>query len=207
IIYNGVAFKSEFDHWYQLSHTSSNQSNQNYTFSMVGVLFSTKGQDIAIKALGILVKSFPNVRLVLVGKGQKQYQNYLQQLVDELNITNNVEFWGYRDDSYQAYLNCDAVLMCSENEAMGRVTVEAMSACRPVIGYDNQGTSELIEHDYTGLLYQNGHEELASCMQKFVENPNWAKQLGENAWHVAREKYCTEIYVQKVYQVLSSVRE
>jgi len=42
--------------------------------------------------------------------------------------------------------------MCSRHEAMGRVTVEAMSACLPVIGFDNGGTAELIEHERSGCF-------------------------------------------------------
>jgi glycosyltransferase involved in cell wall biosynthesis len=95
----------------------------------------------------------------VVGEGKI---DQLKALAHDLGVADRVEFWGYIDDPYKAYLASDAVLMCSKNEAMGRVTVEAMSACRPVIGYDQAGTSEIIEHGRTGLLYRGGPEALAS---------------------------------------------
>ena len=122
-----------------------------------------------------------------------------------MSLEQNVKFWGHIKNPYIAYQQADAILMCSKNEAMGRVTVEAMSACRPVIGYDNAGTSELIDHEHTGLLYSGDHEQLAECMLRLVKNPEEGRQMGINAWHFARERFTIEAYAQAVYQVFSSV--
>lgn len=206
IVYNGVAFKNQFDCWYQLNQLPRT-NHQPYTFVLVGLIYPSKGQETAINALAILSKDFPNCRLILVGSGKESYVNYLQKISFDLGISDKVEFRGYISDPYEAYLTSDAVLMCSKNEAMGRVTVEAMSACRPVIGYNNAGTKELIENGDTGLLYQNGPEELAACMRRLVENPEWARKLGKNAWYVARKKYSIETYAEKIYNILLSVKK
>ena len=202
VIYNGIASEAKFDRLYQVKKELP--SKKPYTFSLVGLVHPCKGQDVAIKALSLLVKRIPETQLLIVGGGDI---SHLQQLINTLNVADKVKFWGHIDDPYQAYLNSDAVLMCSKNEGMGRVTVEAMSAYCPVIGYDNAGTSELIQHEHTGLLYKGEHEELAVCMQRFVENPIWAKQLGDNAWHMARQTYSIEVYARNVYQLLSSLVE
>jgi glycosyltransferase involved in cell wall biosynthesis len=207
VIYNGVNTLSQFDRLHEIRQTAK-ENNKLYTFALVGLLHPGKGQDTAIKAVASLVKDFPNIRLAIVGgSGKKDYPEYLKQLTEELKVTDKVEFWGYVKDPYTVYLEADAMLMCSQYEAMGRVTAEAMSACLPVIGYDNAGTSELIQHEYAGLLYQNGHQELAACMRRFLENPSWARELGENAWQVARQKYCVEAYAKNVYEVLLSVKK
>jgi glycosyltransferase involved in cell wall biosynthesis len=205
VIHNGVASVAEFDRLYDKVNSNPNyafEANRPYTFALVGVIHPAKGQDAAIRALALLAREFEKVRLLIVGEGRT---DRLKALAHDLGVTNRVEFWGYVDDPYKAYLASDAVLMCSRNEAMGRVTAEAMSACRPVIGYDEAGTSEIIEHGHTGLLYRGGPEALASCMRQFVENPVWARQLGNNGWDVARKKYSVEVYAQSVYEVLSSV--
>lgn len=206
IIYNGVAFKSQFDKLYELSCPYPFDETKTYTFSLVGKISPQKGQEIAIKATKILAEKHRNIRLLLVGSGEKSYHNYLQRLTHELQIADKVEFWGYIKDPFQAYLASDAVLMCSLNEGMGRVTVEAMGTCRPVIGYDNAGTSELIKHESTGLLYQkNEPQALALCMTKLVENVSWSQQLGKNGWEVASQNYSIEYFAEQVYQILSSI--
>ncbi len=201
IIYNGVASITKFDLLYQQVQ-SQNKLNSVYTFAIVGFIHPNKGQQTAIKALAKLAENYPTVRLLVVGQGNTEP---LKALVQELNIVDQVEFWGHIHDPYQAYLAADAVLMCSTNEGMGRVTVEAMAACRPVIGFNQGGTSELIEHEQTGLLYKGGYEELAACMQIFVEKPTWAKKMGEKGWNVARQNYSVESYASQVHQVLVSV--
>ncbi|RCJ25520.1 hypothetical protein A6770_27695 [Nostoc minutum NIES-26] len=201
VIYNGIASIADFDRFFKIRN-SIISNDKPYTFALIGLIHPNKGQDVAIKALSILVKYFSQVRLLIVGHGDN---TKLKKLAEDLGVANKVEFWGHVDDPYKAYLASDVVLMCSKNEGMGRVTVEAMSACRPVIGYDNAGTSEIIQHEYTGMLYQGGHEELAICMRRFVENPAWAKQLGENAWHVARKEYSIEMYSKRIYEVLLSI--
>ena len=92
--------------------------------------------------------------------------------------------------------------MCSQNEAMGRVTVEAMSACRPVIGYDSGGTSELIDPEQTGLLYRGDFNTLAACMTRYIEAPELAQQQGEAGWRVCRERHSTETYAAQIRAVL-----
>ncbi len=203
VIYNGVASESKFDDLYT-QHQQILARQQPYTFLLIGNIQPNKGQEVAIRALAVVVKKFPAVRLLIVGSGNLAP---LRRLANSLNLEDNVEFWGYIDDPYKAYLAADAVLMCSKNEAMGRVTVEGMSACLPVIGYDNSGTSELIEHEHTGLLYSNGFDELAKCMIRLVDNPEWGQQIGINSWHVARKKFTIESYAQAVYKVLLSVTE
>jgi glycosyltransferase involved in cell wall biosynthesis len=86
-----------------------------------------------------------------------------------------------------------------------RVTAEAMASARPVIGYNSTGTAELIEHESTGLLYGGGHEELARCMARLIENPEWAKELGINGWHKAKREFTIETYAERVYKVLKKV--
>ncbi len=145
------------------------------------------------------------MRLMLVGGSDGQHPQYCRALARDLGIADRVEFTGFLADPYPVYLAADASLMCSKAEAMGRVTVEAMSACLPVIGHDTGGTPELIEHEHTGLLYRGGPEELAACMERFITDPAWARTLGDNGWRVARERYTVEAYAAQVYQVLQSV--
>ena len=202
VIYNGVASKATFDHRYKQYRRAAKASTV-YTFAIVGIVHPAKGQDVAIRALAKVTQSTNcSVRLLIVGGGDSAE---IQTLAHQLGVADKVEFWGHIDDTYQAYREADAVLMCSAHEGMGRVTVEAMSACCPVIGFNSAGTAEIIKHEQTGLLYEHGYEQLAFYMQKVIENPDWAQQLGENGWRTARQKYCVESYAHQIYQVLNSV--
>jgi glycosyltransferase involved in cell wall biosynthesis len=146
-----------------------------------------------------------DVRLLIAGDGRKEHEESLNALVRQLGIPDIVSFLGFVDEPFSVYREADAVLMCSENEAMGRVTAEGMAAARPVIGRDSGGTSELIDHGVNGLLYNNSVGALSDCMQRLAGNPQWAYKLGKNGWEKAVEEFTVESYAQKMYDVVSSV--
>lgn len=202
VIYNGITSESEFDSYIQCQNIR--KPNQTYIFCMIGSLSAKKGVDAAIRAVSRLVSEGMSLRLILAGSGQPEFVNHCKNLVKTLNIVENVNFLDYVLDPYTVYSESDCLLMCSEFEAFGRVTVEAMSSCLPVIGKNSGGTPEIIENGKTGLLY-NTFEELVTCMNRMIQNPEWGKQLGINGWNLAKSKFCIENYARNVYQVIESV--
>jgi glycosyltransferase involved in cell wall biosynthesis len=209
VIYNGVAHEAEFDARRRAAESLRGR-RQPFTFVLVGRFRESKGQAVAIKALAEVAGRFPDVRLLLVGgaghTGDQGYYDSCRALADELKLADRVEFWGYVPDPERAFLTADAALMCSRNEAMGRVTVEAMSACRPVIGFDSGGTSELIVPGRTGLLYRGGPGALAECMCRYAADPELARRHGEVGWADARHRHSVEAYAAQIAEVLLRVR-
>ena len=203
VVYNGVISEADCNNLKEKAFTYNISSN--YTFAIVGILNPNKGQEQAIRALALLKKDYTNVRLIIVGAGSDEYLEYLKKLCFDLEVEDNVEFLGYISNPFEVYLKADAILMCSKFEAMGRVTAEAMAVARPVIGYNNGGTAEIIEDEVTGLLYNGDYRDLAKCMARFVENPKWAKKLGINGWKKAREEFTVEVYAKQVYEVVQEV--
>jgi glycosyltransferase involved in cell wall biosynthesis len=210
VIYNGVASEAVFDER-RLAAEAQKSRQQPFTFVLVGRFRKSKGHAVAIEAFANVAKRFQDVRLILVGDagqtGEQGYCDHCRTLVDRLAISARTEFWGYIPDPERAFLAADVALMCSQNEAMGRVTVEAMSACRPVIGNDSGGTSELIDHNRTGLLYRGISDDLAECMTRYIKSPELARQHGEAGWHQSRHRHSTETYAAQVYKVISGISE
>lgn len=201
VIYNGVLRLARF---LELREDSIKEITSRVNiFAIVGLLHPGKMQSEAIEALALVARKHSDVRLLIAGGGEDELA--LRARACTLGIADKVEFLGYVSDPFEVYKRAGVVLMCSRHEAMGRVTVEAMAACRPVIGYDQAGTSELIQHRINGLLYRGGSESLAECMRELVENPKLAVRLAENAWHDAVKKYTTEAYSLRVYDVYRKV--
>lgn len=202
VIYNGVATEVEMERLHRTASTRS-ETGSKFVFALVGLIHPSKGQETAIRALGLLKDSFPGVRLIIAGEGCDTKP--LEELAANCGVSEQVTFIGYTKNPFEVYLQSDAVLMCSKNEAMGRVTVEAMAAARPVLGYNGGGTAELIVSEFNGLLYKGDEKELASCMRRIVANPALGRGMGEQGWRTAREKYSIETYAESVYEVLSSL--
>ncbi len=112
----------------------------------LGAVKPSKGQSIALEA----VSRLPDLQLDIIGPAADP--NYAKTLLKKAaSIPNvNVELRSYNPvDELSSH---DVLLMCSENEGLGRVTLEALAAGRFVVGYASPSTKELLS-DSRGLLY------------------------------------------------------
>ncbi len=105
------------------------------------------------------------VKLLLVGEGPERL--FVQQLVKELKLSEDVLFLG--EQEYIAQLmNCaDLFLLPSEQESFGLVALEAQSCGVPVIGAATGGLPEVVEDGKTGFLLPVG--DIAGMAQKSLE--------------------------------------
>lgn len=202
VIYNGIASRAEYDAYKVMRPEVSREPI--FTFLIIGSISSRKGQASAISAVAKLKASGIRCKLLVVGTGPESYVNSLRKLTEDLEVSDSVIFTGSLTDPYKVYMTSDCLLMCSEYEAFGRVTVEAMSACLPVIGKNSGGTPEIVVHGETGFLY-NSTDELVEYMTRLVRNPELGKQLGLAGWQRARDLFNTEAYAASVFHVIQSV--
>ena len=168
---------------------------------MVGYLSQTKGQDIAIKAFACIHKKYPNKKLHIVGDGCQKYKTELKALTKDLNLDEHVIFHGFQTQMSDFYLLSKYTLMCSKNEAMGRVTPEAFAHGSVVIGIDNAGTAEMITHEKTGILFNGKESQLAHAVMELESNHEQYLMLRSSARDEFITHYTEEEYVHKISQI------
>ena len=123
------------------------------------------------KSVGDVVRIFARVRehipskLVLIGEGPERL--FIQQLVKELKLTDDVLFLGAQDDTEPLFLCADLFLLPSEQESFGLTALEAMNCGVPVIGSEIGGLPEVITHGETGYLFPVG--EVNKTAEKSIE--------------------------------------
>ena len=121
---------------------------------VVGQVTPAKGQKIAVEAVRKLVDSGWKIKLVLAGNVD---QNYIKTILDGINERPKwLEIVGEVSNVDDLRRNADIELVCSRNEAFGRVTIEAMLHRLLVIGANSGGTAELISDGKTGFLFKVG---------------------------------------------------
>jgi len=169
---------------------------------IIGVLDPGKNQLEAIKAVKILKHRGHDVELSVSGEASGEYFNQLVHFAHEYRLEDSVVFTGYLRDAFKAYSRAHITLVCSRNEGMGRVTVESMALGIPVIGFDAAGTSELIEHNHSGVLYRNDEVGLANEIERLWLNRELYESLRVNAHKLASEKFVTEKYAQNFFKLV-----
>jgi glycosyltransferase involved in cell wall biosynthesis len=173
-----------------------------FTFVLVGLIHPSKGQVEAVEALELVRAQRPEARLLIAGEGRDEA---LRSTIARTGQQEAVELAGFVQDPYTVFARGHVLLMCSRNEAMGRVTVEAMATGMPVIGHASGGTQELVQEEVNGLLYPGGAATLAERMLRMIDDPAKAKTMGDRASALAEERFSIERYASSVLEVYHAV--
>ncbi|MFE0510984.1 glycosyltransferase family 4 protein [Streptomyces sp. NPDC058964] len=176
---------------------------------LVGRLSPRKGQDLAIKALSLLVQRGHDVVLELAGDtfdGYEWYEEALRRQAVSLGLADRVEFSGYRTDTSSAYAKADVVLVPSALESFGNVAVEGLAAGRPVLATAVGGLPEIVEHGVNGFLFPAGDAAaLAAWAGHLLSDPAKATVMGAQGARAVRARFGKDRFAQGMSAAVASV--
>jgi glycosyltransferase involved in cell wall biosynthesis len=168
----------------------------------IGGLFRRKGFDQLIKAMPIIQREFPDVKLQIVGSGPQMYN--LKNLANKLGVNPNVVFHGFvhLKNVPKFFNRCNLMCLPSLSESFGRVIIEAMASGRPVVATRTIGAKEIVEHGRTGLLIPIGDAtSLAEALLKMLGNPELLNKMSYEARRIVEKKYDWRIIAEKYYEI------
>lgn len=124
-----------------------------------------KGHADAIELVADLKARGIAVALLLLGAHQPGRESYiaeLEQLARTRGVADRLAISAPRDDVRDIYAISALVLQLSQKpESFGRTVIEALSLCRPVLGYDHGGVGELLADLYpVGRVAPGDHARL-----------------------------------------------
>lgn len=125
-----------------------------------------KGVDSLIHALHYVQKEIPDVKLHVCGNGYSQ--DYLKKLVRVYGLEKNIIFHGHLDDEEltNMYSKCGIFVFPSLYESFGIVVTEAMSAGLPIVSYNLDCVSEILDGGKYGILVKKG--EIKGLADKII---------------------------------------
>ncbi len=159
----------------RMAHFGSTDPNQ---ILYVGFMRHIKGVDILLRAMALLVKQKPDLRLVLIGGGiyrdSKSQERDLQELARKLQLEKNVEFVGIKAPHEVARYMCESSLLVlpSRTETFGAVLIEALACGIPVVATRCGGTEDIVRDEIGRLVEKENSEELAGAMMDVIVNRN-----------------------------------
>lgn len=166
---------------------------------MLGAIKPSKGQLVAVEAL----KSMSgNPTLSIVGPPADPSYAQTVSLAAKEDPRIMVELRAY--DPKIELGQHSVLLMCSQNEGLGRVTLESMAASRPVLGFSCLSTEKLLE-DERGYLYSPNTPE---ALSKLIGSVNFSKFDPKPAKQFVLENYNLSVqaedFKRSVKKALSS---
>jgi glycosyltransferase involved in cell wall biosynthesis len=177
---------------------------------MVGRISHWKGQEILAKAAAIVLQSHPETHFVAVGSyfaDESHYLDKLKSLITSLGLGDRFHLADYRANVTDAYRALDIFVLPSiKPEPFGRVTVEAMTQGRAVIGTNHGGTVELIEDGVTGILVPpEDPKSLAAAIELLLEDQPLRERMGKAAASYAKENFGLPRHGDKIRHIVDDL--
>ncbi|MBD3318998.1 glycosyltransferase [Candidatus Woesearchaeota archaeon] len=151
--YSVNAEKINVVHWgirqdnpaYRLRFRSALNKKDKIVLSL-GRITIQKGIDYLVRAAAHVVKHVPNVKFVIVGKGDKLGE--IIGLVSDLGLSDKFIFPGWLKGAevHQAFQMADVFVMPSVSEPFGLVALESLKNNTPIIISKQSGASEVVQN-------------------------------------------------------------
>jgi len=184
----------------------------------VGRVTYGKGVHVLLKAFKVLVKRYPDLKLVVVGpltdrfgeEGVSEYARALMAYAERSLPKDSYVFTGAvdRETLRKLYSAAYACVLPSYFEAFGMVLAEAMASGCPVVGSNAGGIPDIVVDGYNGLLFRWGdYADLASKLETLLEDEGLRNIMSANARRYAVERLSWQsiaLKIRNVYRVVLS---
>jgi glycosyltransferase involved in cell wall biosynthesis len=157
-----------------------------FTALVVGRLVEVKNHERLLRAFARVLKQHPQTRLQLAGDGP--LRDKMQQLVNELGLSSNVELLGFRSDVLELLQAADVFVLPSLSEGCSLALAEAMASGTPVIGSNVGGIPEVMQDvGREWLVPATDVDAWADALCRMIElSEEQRRQLGARAAEVAQ---------------------
>jgi glycosyltransferase involved in cell wall biosynthesis len=169
----------------------------------IGGLIPHRDQATLIRAIAIIRRSGPQVKLLLVGDGPERVR--LESLARTLDLADNVLFAGYRDAG-DLLCAMDLYVNPCLDEGFGIAVIEAMLAGLPVVIARAGSHPELIVDGQSGFLYQAGDPDaLAARLLQLIHDPDDARRMGAKARMHAEKHFTPGQFLSRYFAAMQPI--
>jgi len=166
---------------------------------LIANIHPMKRPEELIRAAPAVLAEFPTACFLLIGDtspAPRDYLEFLQQLVEELGLSERVIFTGFCQEIIPFYAAIDMLVLPSSGEPFGKVMIEAMAMQKPVIGAADGGPLEVIEDGITGRLVPPlDPHALAGAIVEVARDRERARAFGMAGRERVKQAYTFERYV------------
>ncbi len=182
------------------------RANTILTIGVIKHLEPVYGIEYLLRAVSIIVKDFPNIKLLIIGSGF--LEEALKKISIDLKIDHLVEFRGAVPHPLvpTCLSEIDIFAMPSISEGLGVAALEAQAMEIPVVASNVGGIPEAVIEGETGILVPpKDPEALAGAILVLLKNPQLRQKMGQQGRKFVFEKYNCEKHwaeMEKLYQLL-----
>lgn len=172
---------------FSLQHRLSRiESRHDIQLLFLSRIEKNKGIIETIEAFNLLLKDYPNMRLVIAGIGS--FDNNARKLAEKTS-NNNISFLGYirGSEKTNVYLESDIFIFPTYySEGMPNSILEAMAMGLPVITRPVAGLKDFIKDRENGFIIESKHpRDIALCVNRIINDIHLWKYISSCAHEYA----------------------
>lgn len=156
-----------------------------------------------VNAVTLLKADYPKVKFVLVGRSDDGNPARIPtKQLRAWELAGLIEWWGYKRNMDEVLNMASMVVLPSYREGLPKVLLEAAACSKPIISTNVPGCKEIVRHEVNGLLIPPKDEvALAEAIRRLLDNPEFARQLGENGREIVQNEFSEALVVEKTFEV------
>jgi len=199
VIYEGIDI-NHYDCSY-IEHVISTKKNPIIiTISFLGITNVIR-KDLAtlIKALSLVKRKHPNVKLYIIGEKMEGYP-ILRRLAKELGVERNIVFTGKlpHNELLKILCSADMFVMTSYQEGFPTAASEVAAAGIPVIVSNRPAMNEVFTRENAVVVEPGSHIELAEAITNLLEDKELARKIAINGMNIVRTHFNIDIRKRKL---------
>lgn len=146
-------------------------SENDFVIGCIGRLSQVKGQDIFIKAAGIVLKQHPYIKFLMVGRGLSNDNQFVVDLIRQHANIDNFVLADEREDISDMLQLMNIFCLPSRSEGFPNALVEAMLSGTPCVS-TNAGDAQLIGGGNVPIARTNDSRDLSKKIILMIEKTN-----------------------------------
>lgn len=180
------------DYFYTVPTAVKKQSAL-YDIVFWGRVCKDKGIEDLLQAVAIVKKEKPDISLHIIGAINNTYAQFLQNMVENLGITENITWVGFlaaQQNVFDYAGNAKVCVLPTHHDNIPGTIIESMFLKLPVIAYAVGGIPEINQHAENLITVEKGDiPKLAVEITNLLMNSSKRSELAENAYLYITERF------------------
>jgi len=198
VLYNWVSNR------FNIAGLSSEQKTDSHSkihFLAIGSITRVKGFWEMLQLLNN-IKETVDFELLVVGKGDAEFENTLHEFVADNDLSDRVFFLGYQSNLNPLYQSSDCFILLPKEETFGLVFIEAMQFGLPVICSDIPQLREIIPPE--NIFVKNGQTLAQEDIDKICDK-EYRERIGHINKSVSEKLFNIDVQIKLVSDLYLSL--
>jgi glycosyltransferase involved in cell wall biosynthesis len=200
--------------WFHLPFAKTNVTtnvSKEYDIVFFARVTKMKGIEDLIKAVSISRAHIPDIKLCVIGESDIDYQIYLNEMIENLNLKDNIVFKGFvstQTTMHKEVVKAKISVLPTYNDTIPGTIVESMLLGVPVISYNTGGIPDLNKDGENIILVEQGNVvRLADEIIRLLTNDKLRDELAAGALKYASEEFDNTHSVNLMIEAYKAVIE